>query len=88
MVYVANEIPLGPAAPLVPQDNVRSELLHFFAEAINRIAPVDFLAQALIVDPAALLIPADSNDAPSTILMPIIKEFLVEDDLMQTPNFW
>jgi hypothetical protein len=41
----------------------------------------------LIVVPAALLIPIESSDAPSTILTPIIKEFLVEDIFMRAPNF-
>ena len=71
----------------MPQVRVRSLFAHFFFASINRIAPFDFLAQALIVDPAALLIPTESNDAPRTILIPIIKEFLVEDVLIESPNF-
>jgi hypothetical protein len=66
---------------------VRSFELHFLLESIKRIAPPDFFAQALIVEPAALLTPTESREAPSTILMPMISEFLVEDVLMESPNF-
>jgi hypothetical protein len=71
----------------VPQVKVRSLFLQFLLESIRRIAPPDFLAQALIVVPAALLIPIERSDAPSTILMPMIREFLVEDVLIEAPNF-
>ena len=84
---VAPVAPVAPASPWVPQVKVRSLFLQDLVESIRRIAPFDFFAQALIVDPAALLTPTDNRDAPSTILMPIIKEFLVEDVLMESPNF-
>jgi hypothetical protein len=79
--------PVAPALPWVPQVKVRSLFLHFLLTSINRIAPLDFFAQALIDVPVALLTPTESSDAPSTILMPMIKEFLVEDVLIEAPYF-
>jgi hypothetical protein len=80
-------VPVAPASPCVHQVKVRSLFLQFLFESISRIAPPDFLAQALIDSPAALLTPTESSDAPSTMLMPMIREFFVEDVLIRAPNF-